>query len=86
VGTPLEVGNKIYSPFDNREIYEKYWESTKNNQYLFSVVEITKTEKDTLNEIFFQKAFVPDLFVVHWWGFLSHHRRTKKPNPEIGFE
>lgn len=54
----------LFSPFSSREIYQKYWDEMRGSEYLFSVVEITKTEQDTLKEIFSREKFVPDLFVV----------------------
>ncbi|MFA5838888.1 MAG: hypothetical protein WC849_03050 [Candidatus Paceibacterota bacterium] len=53
IAVPVSVSDiGVYNPFDNGEIYKKYWESERNNEYLFSVVKITETEKDTLDEIF----------------------------------
>ena len=86
-GVPLSISsNNSYSPFDNGIIFQKYWESERDGQYLFSVIKITRTEKDTLDEIFSSDIKnlpvkeIKDYFVVFDNNFYSI---TKEQKDEI---
>lgn len=53
IAVPTSISDYgVYCPFNDREIFQKTWESERNGEYLFSVVEITVDKKDTLDEIF----------------------------------